>query len=106
MNFDYLSQQQLLQKVRSIDPFRYEKGRNYIGGAVSRLSPYLTHGVITTPQAIFAVLEQYSPEEAESLLKELLWKEWFVQVHWHKKDLIFGNMEEPKTQDTWRDILP
>lgn len=104
--FDYLTQQQLIQKVRAIDPVRYNKGRNYVNWAVSRLSPYITHGVITTPQAILGVLEQYGPEEAESLLKELLWKERFMNVHYRKWDAIFDNLEESKTKDFRRDILP
>lgn len=46
-----------------IDPARYGASRNHLDGAVTRLSPYIRHGVLTLAEvrdAIFARLREQS----------------------------------------------
>ena len=38
----------ILERIATIDPVGYGKSRNYIDGAVSYLSPYISRGVIST----------------------------------------------------------
>lgn len=67
--------------IEAIDPIRYAKTRNYLDGAVTRLSPYISRGVISTRQVAKAVLSKgYTPHEAESFLQELAWRDYFQQV--------------------------
>ncbi|MFM9100099.1 MAG: hypothetical protein ACKOPS_01690, partial [Cyanobium sp.] len=35
------------QRLAAIDPARYGASRNHLDGAVTRLSPYIRHGVLT-----------------------------------------------------------
>ncbi|MFM8703050.1 MAG: deoxyribodipyrimidine photo-lyase, partial [Planctomycetia bacterium] len=35
-----------LEKLAGIDPEQYGRTRNHVGGAVTRLSPWLRHGVL------------------------------------------------------------
>ena len=42
-NFD-----EILQRVHRIKPLKYSSSRNFIDGAVTYLSPYISRGVIST----------------------------------------------------------
>ena len=95
--FTQQSHEELVQYIRAFDGIKYCKTRNYINGGVTKLSPYITHGVITTKEVIELFLERYTIEQAEMLFKELLRREYFVQVHYWKGDAIFADMEEDKT---------
>ncbi|MEY3350493.1 MAG: hypothetical protein RIQ50_604, partial [Bacteroidota bacterium] len=52
---DYAS---ILERVNQIDPVAYGKSRNYLNGAVTYLSPYVSRGVISTRQILDAVLSK------------------------------------------------
>ena len=45
MTTDY---SEILQKLEKINPIKYTKDRNFVDGSVSRLSPYISRGVIST----------------------------------------------------------
>ena len=47
---------EILKLVDSIDPIRYGNTRNYGNGAVTKLSPYISRGVISTKQVAKAIL--------------------------------------------------
>ena len=96
---------ELLEYIKSFDAIKYGKSRNYINGNVSFLSPYITHGVITTKEVIKIVLARYTLEQCENFLKELLRREYFLQVHYRKWDAIFSDMEPSKTNIPKLDIL-
>ena len=71
----------ILQQVDAIDPIEYGKTRNYIDGAVTKLSPYISRGVISTKYIARKVLGKgYKPYQIESFLKELAWRDYFQQV--------------------------
>lgn len=67
--------------IDSIDPIRYGKTRNYLDGAVSRLSPYISRGVISTKYVAKKILAKgYHPNSIEIFLKELAWRDYYQQV--------------------------
>ena len=69
------------ERIDAIDPIKYGKTRNYLNGDVTKLSPYISRGVISTRQIAKAVLAKgYHPSEIESFLKELAWRDYFQQV--------------------------
>ncbi len=41
------SYKEILQRIDRIDPVKYSSTRNYMNGAVSYLSPYISRGVIS-----------------------------------------------------------
>ena len=52
-------------RLAAIDPARYGASRNHLEGAVTRLSPYIRHGVLTLAEvrdAVFAHLRQGAPQ--------------------------------------------
>ena len=71
----------ILEKISRIDPVQYGKNRNYIDGAVTCLSPYISRGVISTQQILQHVLDQNYPfRQIESFVKELCWRDYFQQI--------------------------
>ena len=38
----------IIERVNSLDPVKYASNRNFINGNVSKLSPYISRGVIST----------------------------------------------------------
>ncbi len=104
--FPLKSHEELIDYVESFDWIKYWKTRNYINGWVSKLSPYITHGVITTKEIVESCLKRYKIEEVEMRIKELLRREYFVQVHYWQQDWIFSDMENDKTGIYKKVILP
>lgn len=71
----------ILQRVGRIDPVRYGKTRNYLKGAVTYLSPYISRGVLSTRYVLNEVLERgFSPAQIEKFIQELAWRDYFQQV--------------------------
>ncbi len=80
LNFetDYIT---IIDKLDSIDPVAYAKTRNYVHGAVTYLSPYISRGVISTKQVLEHVLNKgYKLWQIESFVKELCWRDYFQRV--------------------------
>jgi deoxyribodipyrimidine photo-lyase len=72
---------QIIQQLGAIDPLQYASTRNYVSGAVTRLSPYISRGVISTRQVLEQVLARgYELKKIEVLVKELCWRDYFQRV--------------------------
>jgi deoxyribodipyrimidine photo-lyase len=68
-------------QIEAIDPIAYGQSRNYIDGAVTYLSPYISRGVISTKQLLDSVMKRgYKLHEIESFVKELCWRDYFQRV--------------------------
>ena len=55
------SYEDILKRIKSIDPIKYGSSRNYINGAVSYLSPYISRGVISTKLVFEEILQRGHP---------------------------------------------
>ncbi|MCE2759188.1 MAG: hypothetical protein LW706_14800, partial [Chitinophagaceae bacterium] len=49
---------QIIQLFEQIDPVRYGKSRNFIDGAVTQLSPYVSRGVIDGKQILTHLIDK------------------------------------------------
>ncbi|OYU56690.1 MAG: deoxyribodipyrimidine photolyase [Chitinophagaceae bacterium BSSC1] len=77
-NTDFAS---IAAQIESIDPIAYAHSRNYIDGAVTYLSPYISRGVISTKQVLDSVMKRgYKLYQIESFVKELCWRDYFQRV--------------------------
>ena len=61
---------------------RYANGRSYDHGAgkhkaVSQLSPYIRHRLITEPEVLSAALRAHGAEGAEKFIDEVIWRGYF-----------------------------
>ena len=66
MNFP-TEYQAILQRIQETKPVDYCKSRNYLDGAVTRLSPYISRGVISTKQVFDHVMHLRLDERPRSL---------------------------------------
>ncbi len=72
---------EILERIQQIDPIKYGETRNYLTGAVTYLSPYISRGVISTKMVLDAVLAKgHQVEEIEDFVKELSWRDYFQRV--------------------------
>jgi deoxyribodipyrimidine photo-lyase len=78
---------EILQRVRMIDPVGYCSSRNYINGAVTYLSPYISRGIIST-KFIFSemIARGYEPARIQKFVQELAWRDYWQQVWIAKED--------------------
>ncbi|MGQ9820112.1 MAG: FAD-binding domain-containing protein [Candidatus Kapaibacteriales bacterium] len=73
--------EKILERIEKIDPVLYGKTRNYVDGAVTYLSPYISRGVISTKQVLDRMLAKgYKLYQMESFVKELSWRDYFQRV--------------------------
>ena len=71
----------LLKKVQKFNAVSYGYSRNYIDGGVSRLSPYISRGVISTKTIFNKILNAgYEFNQVQKFLQELSWRDY-----WQKK---------------------
>lgn len=92
-----ISYPQILEQLEHIDAVAYGRTRNFIDGAVTRLSPYLSRGVISLPLVKAAVLKKYTRQQAEKLLQELAWREYWQRVWEARGDAIFTDLKQAQT---------
>jgi len=84
-----------LKKLNSIDVTAYARNRNFLNGAVTHLSPYLRHGCLTLNETFDSVKKRFGPE-ADKLLLEFAWRDYWRQVWYAEGNAIYSEMEPPK----------
>ncbi len=89
--------QQIIERLNHINPVQYGKTRNFINGAVTYLSPYISRGVISVKQVMDYVLQKgYKPNQIEKFLQELAWREYYQRVWQHLGDNIWKDIKQPQ----------
>jgi deoxyribodipyrimidine photo-lyase len=85
-----------LARIASISPGAYARSRNALDGAVTGLSPYLTHGLMSLPEAAALVSQKHKLGYDDKLIFEFGWREFFQHV-WSRA---------PQPDDILRDMRP
>lgn len=87
----------IVSQIQQVNPVQYAKTRNFINGAVTYLSPYISRGVISVQQVKTAILNQgYKPYQIEKFLQELAWREYYQRVWQAKKEMIWEDIKQPQ----------
>lgn len=88
----------ILKKVAQFRPESYSQTRNFTDGSVSRLSPYISRGVISTRFVMEAVLRKTNGRGsgAEKFIQELAWRDYWQQVWVENTDLINNDLRQPQ----------
>jgi len=90
--------EKILHQVENIQPTAYGSTRNYQGGAVTRLSPYISRGVISTKHVFKSLLDRgFNPYEIERLIQELAWRDYWQQIWIEKGNLIDEDFKSTQT---------
>lgn len=83
-------------RLNAIEPARYASTRNFLDGAVTRLSPYLTHGVLSLPQVRDVAYALAGKRAAYKLVFELAWREFYQRTWDERGDAIFSDLRRPQ----------
>ncbi|MFN3679319.1 FAD-binding domain-containing protein [Thermosynechococcus sp.] len=85
-------------RLAQIQPRRYSKTRNFLSGAVTGLSPYLRHGVVSVAAVRDRLREVVAhPHEAEALLQQLAWRDYWQRLYARWGDRLWQDIEPYKT---------
>ena len=85
----------LAARLAAIDLAAYTRTRNHLDGAVSRLSPYLTHGFISVPGVIQALRARGPLRLEHKFVFELAWREYFHHAWTRLGNGIFSPLRPP-----------
>lgn len=96
---------EVLQRIRNIDPVKYGTTRNFISGAVTYLSPYISRGIISTKFVMTEILNRgYNPAEIEKFIQELAWRDYWQQIWITKGETINQDLKNDQKPVTNRAI--
>ncbi|MDY7578792.1 FAD-binding domain-containing protein [Herbaspirillum sp. RTI4] len=94
-------------RIAAVRPAAFARTRNALGGAVSALSPYITHGFVTLEEVLGGVSKRHTLDMQHKFVYELGWREFFRHV-WQQQDkAIFTSLHEgPLPEQTYAEELP
>ncbi len=92
--------------VAAIDVRAYGTSRNHLDGQVTRLSPYITHGLVTIPQLFAQLQQQKQLTMQDKLAMEFGWREFFHHVWHHHGESIFSDMRPALPGIRYANSLP
>ena len=76
---------EIVKKLDEINPIQYGKSRNFIDGAVTQLSPYISRGILDTKMILTHLVNKgYTYYQCEKFIQQLMWREYFQRV-WQTK---------------------
>ena len=94
-----------LARAASIDAARYARTRNLLSGDVTRMSPYITHGLISIPELLHSVHARRMLTWDDKLAFEFGWREYF-QHAWHRLGEDIWREPHAPPGSGYADVLP
>ena len=96
-----------MERIAKVRLAAYARTRNHLDGAVTGLSPYITHGVVTLHEVLAGVLQRESLAVQHKFVFELGWREYFRHVWSHRGDEILQSLHAGPLPDANYDpVLP
>lgn len=93
-----------LARLSQIDPVAYGRTRNHLDGAVTQLSPFITHGVLSPSEVRDAVLDAVpDPSQAEKMVQQLAWRDYWQRLYGSLAAAVWDDVEAYKTGFTAED---
>ncbi|MEK8053118.1 FAD-binding domain-containing protein [Ideonella sp. DXS22W] len=94
-------------RLTAVRPSAYARTRNHLAGAVTRLSPYLTHGLLTPPQVADDLQARFALPANHKLRMELGWRAFFHHRWQHLGAAIFESLHAgPRPDSDYAATLP
>jgi deoxyribodipyrimidine photo-lyase len=81
-------------RIDAVRPADYARSRNAIDGAVTYLSPYITHGFVSLPEVLAGVAARHRLDVQHKFVFELGWRAYFRHVWQHRGDAILQSLHE------------
>lgn len=88
------TRQAALARIDAVRPEDYARSRNAIEGAVTYLSPYITHGLVSLPEVLAGVTARHPLDVQHKFVFELGWREYFRHVWCHRGMGIMDSLHE------------
>jgi deoxyribodipyrimidine photo-lyase len=83
-----LDYSKIINKLNNLDLSNYSRNRNFIDGSVSKLSPYISRGVISTKFVFqYLIKKGYEFSKIEKFIQELCWRDYWQLIWVEKKNL-------------------
>ena len=79
-------------RIAAVQPEAYARSRNAIEGAVTRLSPYITHGFVSLPEVLAGVAAGHPLHVQHKFVFELGWRAFFQHVWQHQGAAILQSL--------------
>jgi len=92
----------LAARLSAVDPAAYAGSRNHVAGAVTGLSPWITHGCIPAPELI----ERFGLTGQDMLAFQFGWRAFFQHVWSHLGDGILADIRPGLPGIPYADTLP
>lgn len=86
-------------RIDAVRPAEYARTRNAIDGAVSGLSPYITHGLVSQADVLAGVSARHPLSAQHRLVYELGWRAYFRHVWAHRGEGILQSLHEGPLAD-------
>ncbi|HWS28150.1 MAG TPA: FAD-binding domain-containing protein [Xanthomonadales bacterium] len=94
-------------RIAAVRPAAYARTRNALDGAVSGLSPYITHGLVTLSDVLAGVAAGHALDVQHKFVFELGWRAWFRHVWQHRGAGILSSLHQgPLPDDAYAHELP
>ena len=81
-------------RIAAVRPAAYARTRNALDGAVTGLSPYITHGFVTLTDVLAGVAARHTLDMQHKFVFELGWRAYFRHVWQHRGEGILGSLHE------------
>ncbi len=98
------------KKLASIDPINYARTRNFGDGNVTKLSPYIHHGVMSLNEARnYALTKCSEPLQITKFIQELAWRDFWQRILSSHPQWAWEDIEPYKTgfsAENYSDTLP
>lgn len=102
--------QQADMQLAHIDPIAYARTRNHGDGKITRLSPYIHHGILSVSEVRNHALTQCSePVQITKFIQELAWRDFWQRILTAHPQWAWEDVEPYKTGFTpqdYADVLP
>ena len=97
MNYFPTQLEEIYQQLLSIKPRSYCKTRNFRDGAVTKIGPYISRGVLSTRQVYdFLLSTGVAWHDSEKLIQELAWRDYWQNIWLTQKDAINSDLKHPQ----------
>ena len=94
-------------RIKAVRPAVYARTRNALDGAVSGLSPYITHGFVSLSDVLAGVVERQSVVVQDKFVFELGWRAYFRHIWRHRGEGILQSLHEgPLPDDAYARAMP
>ena len=95
-----------LRRALRVDPKAYARSRNHLDGAVTALSPYVTHGLLPADELFDLWRRRLGLCLKDKLLGELAWREFFHHVWYHRGEAILQDLRPGLPGVRYQQSLP